>query len=351
MRWAFASIKRFLPAGIPLAIVAILAIVFEFQNHTKISQKEDFLLLTDEQLAVEYKSYHSGDAEQRTFIGPEFSRHVARKTVLTKRAGLGFFDRGHKTSFEAELPEFLIDSPFLKKLSQRLCDHYRQSAIEFTSVDWSLVLDGFRDPTSSLSHWDGMIHVNFAHVTPKAVSLVELYWEYTGGAHGNVSIQGQCFVDDQGLVRPLMLENIFDANSKWEERLINYCVSDLRRQGASFISNTLEQNPESATISSENLANSSVLSLDEKDLDTKAMTENSESGTNPTEKIDDSTVLSASDLTSFTLSPAGLRFYFSPYHVGSYAEGVYTVGVPYAVISDCIPNDSPARLFMTPDAR
>ncbi len=345
------TIKRSLPAGIPLVLVAISAIVFEFQNHTKISQKENFLLITDDQLAVQYQAYHTGDAERRTFIGPEFLIPVAKKTVLTKRAGLGFYDRGHNSSFEAELPEFLIDSPFLKKLSQQLCEDYKQSAIDFTRVDWSLVLDGFREPLYSPRNWEGMIHVNFAHVTPNAVSLVQFYWEYTGGAHGNGSLQGQCFVDNQGSVRQLMLEDLFDAGSNWEQRLIDYCVSDLRRQGASFISNAFVQTPESATTSPENLASSSAnLSLDEEDLDADAITDDSETGTIAAENMNGVTPLSTSDLTSFTLSPAGLRFYFSPYHVGSYAEGIYTVGVPYSVIRECIPDDSPARLFMTTNA-
>ncbi len=351
MRRALYPIKRCLSAGIPLILVATFAIVFEFQNHTKISQKDNFLLITDDQLAVQYQSYHSGDAERRTFIGPEFLIPVAMKTVLTKRAGLGFFDLGHNISFEAELPEFLIDSPFLKKLGQQLCDDYTQSANEFTKVDWSLVLDGFREPQYSQRNWEGMIHLNFAHVTPNAVSLVQFNWEYTGGAHGNGSLLGQCFVDNQGSVRLLMLEDLFDSNSNWEQRLIDFCVSELRRQGASFISTTLVHNPELATTSPENLASPPVyLSLNEEDLYTNAMTENSDSGTILKENMNGLIQLSKSDLTSFTLSPAGLRFYFSPYHVGSYAEGIYTVGVPYSAIRDCIPDDSPARQYMTSNA-
>ena len=34
----------------------------------------------------------------------------------------------------------------------------------------------------------------------------------------------------------------------------------------------------------------------------------------------------------FTFSPAGVEFHFAPYHVGSYAEGMYNVLVPYTVL-------------------
>ena len=319
MRWAYTLIKRFLPAGVPLVIVATLAVVFELQNYTTFTRKDDFLLVTDEQLAVQYKTYSSGDPERKNFVGPEYSIPVAKKTVLTRRTGLGFYDRGHHSSFEAELPEFLIDSPFLKTLSQQLCDDYKQSATEFTTVDWSLVLDGFREPSHSLRNWEGTITVDFAYVTPKAVSLIEFYWEFTGGVHGNGGANGQCFVDDHGSVRRLKLEDLFHPNSDWKKRLIEYCVSDLRCQGASFITDALVQNPDSAT------------TLPDSYCDLKQF--------------------STSDLISFTLSPEGLRFYFSPYHVGSYADGVFTVGVPHYVIRDCIPEESPARLFMTTNTR
>ena len=319
MKRALIRFKRFLPSAIPLVLVATLAVVFELQNYSTVTRKDDFLLITDDQLSAQHKTYTSGDPERKKFIGPEFSIPVAKKTVLTRRAGLNFFDRGHNMSFEAELPEFLIDSPFLKKLSQQLSDDYRQRAVDFTTVDWSLVLNGFREPGYSLRNWEGSISVDFAYVTPKAVSLVQFYWEYTGGAHGNGGLDGQCFVDDQGSVRRLTLEDLFDPNRDWKKRLVEHCVSDLRCQEASFITDALVQNPESATISPDSFC--------------------------------DLKQFSTSDLTSFTLSPAGLRFYFSPYHVGTYADGVFTVGVPYYVIRDCIPEDSPARLFMTPNSR
>jgi Protein of unknown function (DUF3298) len=346
MRWVFIAIKRFLPASIPLVLVAILAVVFEFQNYTTVSRKDDFLLITDDQLAVQYKTYHSGDAERTKFIGPEFSVTVAKKTVLIRRAGLGLYDRGHNISFEAELPEFLIDSPFLKKLSQQLSEDYRKSATEFTTVDWSLVWHGFREPEFSLRNWEGIIGVDFAHVTPNAVSLIQSYWEYTGGAHGNGGLHGQCFIDDQGSVRRLNLEDLFDPNSDWKKRLIDFCVSDLRCQEATFISDGLVQNPESATLSTDNSSRPPVAFRWDEDDD--SFSENSDSLTIPTEQPFCLKQFSTDDLTSFTLSPAGLRFYFSPCHVGTYADGVYTVGVPYRTIQDCIPVGSPTRRFMAP---
>jgi hypothetical protein len=52
------------------------------------------------------------------------------------------------------------------------------------------------------------------------------------------------------------------------------------------------------------------------------------------------------DLRWFTRSPSGIRFYFSAYQVGPYVDGEYSVKVPFSVVIDCIPLDSPALLFM-----
>ncbi len=349
MRWTFTLIKRFLPVGIPVVLVATSAVVFELQNYSKLTPKEPFLLKQDDQLAVQYKTYVSGDPKPKEFIGPEYSIPVARKTLLTRHAGLRFYDRGHGISFEAELPEFLSESPFLKKLSQQLCDDFRKSASEFTQVDWSIVLEGFREPSYSQSQWDGMIGVDFAHVTPNAVSLIQSYWEYTGGAHGNGGLDGQSYVDDQGTVQRLKLEDLFDANSDWKKRLVDFCVRDLRHQGASYVSAALVENPSSPKLSeADRHQQPAKLSFDDDD---DPFSESSDPAMETAkENYLSLKQFSTDDLTSFTLSPPGIRFYFSPYHVGSYADGVFTVGVPYDVIRDCIPETSPARLFMKANA-
>lgn len=147
---------------------------------------------------------------------------VARKSLLERRAGLRFGERGHDLSFRYEIPEFVEE------------------------------------------------------------------------------------VAEQ--VHELSLADLFESESPWESQLVRHCASDLLRQRASSISEDCVESPEEYGFT-----------------------------------ID--------DLRAFTLSPTGISFYFSPYHVGCWAEGVYSVRIPWAAIRDCLSDESPARLFMAIDSR
>jgi hypothetical protein len=173
-------------------------------------------------------------------------------------------------------------------------------------LDWGLVKEGFQEPEHFLRDWDASIDIDFTFVSRNAVSSVEGHYEYTGGAHGNSYRLGRSFIEENGSVREFKLEEMFDPASDWEKRLVEHCLGDLRTQGATWVI--------------------------EDPFDSKLLER-----------------FSKDDLRSFTLSASGMRFYFSPYHVGSYADGVFTVFVPYSVIFDCLPQDSPARRFMSPE--
>ena len=309
-RWIISTCGRMLPAGIPIAFVMILAVVVYLQNRTTLTYHGHFIVVDDDEMAVSHKSYHAGDndpdAEGEEALKSVQSPPVAKKLVLTRRGGLRFFDRGHDVLFTAEIPEFLDHSPFFQDLGQRLRREAIQAAKEFVIIDWSLVTEGFQEQNYAFLGWTGQITIEIVHLTPGAVSLVLAHWEYTGGAHGNGALTGRSFIHDQGCARELKLADLFKPESDWERRLVEVCVSDLRCQEASLISDMSVENqdPESATFS-----------------------------------ID--------DLSQFSLSPAGIRFYFSPYHVGTYAEGIYTVLVPYYMLNDCLNVDGPLRLFMS----
>lgn len=303
---------RVLPSALPIGFLTVAALLFYSQNHTTYLRDGDFALASDEEMAEKYPDHIAGDEDPNprfeTTLREFGSSPVARKYVLTRRAGLSFWGRGHSTSFVAEIPEFIDDSAFLRQLNRQLSDEYETMAVEFTTIDWSLVYDGFRDPQFYLQNWEGLVGINIVHSSPQAASVLESHWEYTGGAHGNTLLRGRCFFESEKQVRELTLEDLFEPASDWSKRLIAYCLSDLRCQGASRISDIGLEEPESSPITND-------------------------------------------DLASFTLSRLGITFYFSPYHVGCYAEGVYTVHVPYFVIRDCIPETSPARLFMCEEKR
>lgn len=54
------------------------------------------------------------------------------------------------------------------------------------------------------------------------------------------------------------------------------------------------------------------------------------------------TRFTAEELSVFTLAPNGLTFTFAPYQVGSYAEGTYTVTIPWAELSPLLKPNGPA---------
>jgi len=301
------SYRQILSVGIAPFAALLVFCLFYSQNRTDVSRGPDLLLMSEEQMNFRHKSYHVGDEDfgqqWKEFVGPHYCPPVAKRILLKRRAGFRIFDRGHDVSFQAEIPEFLIESLFLKQLSQQLRLEYKSMAIQFTNVDWSLVRDGFREPTSSLQNWDGSLGIDIVHVSPDAVSILELHSEYTGGAHGNYALIGRSWIEENGLIREMELDDLFIPTSDWENRLVEWTLRELQQQGATWI----------------------IDDPFDSDLSKK---------------------FSRADLSQFTLSTVGIRFYFSPYHVGPYSDGVFSVLVPYSVVIDCISTESPARRFI-----
>ena len=311
-RWTWNRLRQSLGIGIGCCLVIAVVCGYRVQNHTIFADHGHFPLTTNELPTNRYEVRIAGD-DDRTKEPPSPSTReptnvVARKFVLSRRAGLSVLGRGFSVAFTAEIPQFPDDSEFLVQLNQMLRREYESAATEFAPFDWPLIVEGFRDPQPYLQNWDCTIEIDLMHVSPRAVSMLESRAEYTGGAHGNLSVIGRCFIGTQDGIRQLTLGELFDPSSPWVRCLVDFCQSDLRCQGASSISDVSVEDPESARLSTD-------------------------------------------DLASFTLSPEGLTFYFSPYHVGCYAEGVYIVRVPTSVFRDCLPPQSPARRFMTADCR
>ena len=301
-----------LRVGLPLGLLIAAMLLYYSQNFTSISRQGDFTLATSETMSEQFPPHFPHGDPPRTdhTEAPPLgvASAIAKRFLLTRRSGFAYANRGHSTSFTSEIPEFPDTSTFLKAVNKQLRREYLQMAAEFTAIDWTTVYEGWKDPQSYLMNWDGSVGLDIIHASPTAVSLLESRYEYTGGAHGNLGVVGRCFIEKQGEVHQLQLNELFDSSSPWDRRLVAYVVDDLRQQGASSI---------------------------------------------PPEIPDDSELQSFSteDLSSFTLSASELTFYFSPYHVGCYAEGVYIVNVPYNAIQDLIPEDSPARRFMVERVR
>ena len=90
------------------------------------------------------------------------------------------------------------------------------------------------------------------------------------------------------------LKDLFLPESDWGRRLSDACLTELRKQEASSVVN--------GTIAG----------------------------------------FKTEELGRFTVSATGVRLHFSPYHVGSYAEGAFTVQVPWTALKSCLRMDGPA---------
>lgn len=313
LRSTLRGMARLVPVGILVASLAVVVVVFLWQNHTTVSREGDFALATDSDLVMA----HRADSAQCKALPDDSSprsepRLVAKKLVLRKRAGLSLADRGHSAIYEAAFPEFPETSPFLSDVNRLVSTSHAEVAAEFAGADWLLVWDEFRDPSFCNREWSGCVETEVIHATDRAVCLLEMHSEYTGGAHGNYWHVARCFVEENNQARELKLADLFEPSSDWQQRLITFVNDDLRDQGASSLASPDDE-------AEENETRSATLEID--------------------------------DLATFALAPSGLWFFFAPYHVGCYAEGAYSVRMPYSKIESCIPMNSPARLFMLDTAR
>lgn len=116
------------------------------------------------------------------------------------------------------------------------------------------------------------------YLTPTLLSVLESQFFYTGGAHPNTTYRSQTYYASGGSVKRLTLQDIFGG--KVPDVLLNDVTERLKRQKASMI-------------------------------------------------LDGTVRLKLRDLSVFNLTQKGLSFTFAPYAVATYAEGAFTVTIPY----------------------
>ncbi|MDP8218959.1 MAG: DUF3298 and DUF4163 domain-containing protein [Candidatus Theseobacter exili] len=130
------------------------------------------------------------------------------------------------------------------------------------------------------------------------VSLLENVYAYTGGAHGNTNYSSWNYWIQEGDAVLIDLNALFLDKSDYVEVLAGFCLKDLKEQEAGWVTDGM------------------VNSLDEINL-----------------KV-------------FTISLAGISFYFAPYEMGCYAEGTYTVTIPYSELKDIIDLNGPLKTLV-----
>lgn len=124
--------------------------------------------------------------------------------------------------------------------------------------------------------------------------LKKLY--YRGATHSNTSYSVLNYWIHDNHASEIKLTDLFLDNSNYKQLLSQLCFKELKRQGASGVSET------------------------------------------------DLTEL-YKEMNEFVTTPIGLAFYFSPYSVGSYAEGEFVVEIPYQQILPIVKKDGPLAEF------
>lgn len=145
--------------------------------------------------------------------------------------------------------------------------------------------------------WQLVAETRLEGLVGNTVSLLGNAYRYTGGAHGNTTLQADTWQLDGPAPRALTLAELFRPGAPYLERLAGMVLADLRAQNATWV------------------------------VDGEV------------------SQLTAHDLALFDLTPDGLAFRFPPYAMGPYVQGIFTVVVPYAAVLDLALPGGPLQAY------
>lgn len=145
-------------------------------------------------------------------------------------------------------------------------------------------------PATVTGDWSFDLRQVFHHRSERAVSVLNYVDSYTGGAHGSHGTIPINAILGPGGIEWIKLPSIFRDKSEWKPGLRRRVLEELRRQGAS------------AALPGE-----------------------------PGEKSEPAMSLPDEELAAlkFTATATGIQIHFDPYEAGSYAEGRYSVEIPW----------------------
>jgi hypothetical protein len=186
-----------------------------------------------------------------------------------------------------DYPQF--DDPRYAKLNEQLRSAAKQELAGHLKSVKDMRAELKDEPPESLERLSSTTSCDVESATPNTVSLLCSAFEFSGGAHGNTALDGRNYaLGTDGKPRPLGLWDVLQKSPANAAKLSSLILADLKRQKAS-----------------------SVLDGSIKDF-AKELEKNA---------------------LEFTVVPAGLAFHFSPYALGSYAEGHFRAVIPSRAIA------------------
>ncbi len=195
----------------------------------------------------------------------------------------------------ASYPRFHSTAESFQQLNRLLRDSVSREQQDFINTGKEYLQP--EDPMYEIG-WQKEIDYSIKYYSETLVSILETVSEYTGGAHGNLTYRSFNYHITQDKPVPVKLTDLIVPEERGMAVLSENCLQQLRKKGASEVTGgrIRQFRPE--------------------------------------------------DLSAFTLNPAGITIYFAPYSVASYAEGTFTVLIPYQELKDIIKTKSPVDAFI-----
>ncbi len=201
--------------------------------------------------------------------------------------------KGRKVSAIADFPVFRKNSAPLRKISETLRAEMIDRNERFVAEMAADSKDANRADPYTLDQ-----SATIRYESEDLISVLCFACENTGGAHGLCDYSFRNWWIRGGVASSFNLDDVFLADSGWRAKLSAACVRELKKQGASLV------------------LDGSIKSF------------------------------SSENLKTFVLSPTGLTFVFSPYSVGTWAEGTFEAAVPFKELAAQIDPRGPLGRFV-----
>jgi hypothetical protein len=242
-----------------------------------------------------------------TIEGSWWSNDRKRTLPIQSQSCIGYSIRQHPT-YDISTQYAVLPSPYqaitdiLKQTAQK---SYQDASKEIREEEQELALinkDAKNSADSIPLRYSVLDIADVAYTNDSIVSIATTYYAYTGGAHGITTQSARNFYRAKGMstFREITLADIFRSatprTADYIGVLNTLLLGALRKQKAEWV-RTSELN---------NLT---------KDLRAGAI--------------------------PFCILQAGIALYFNQYYAGPYAQGIFTVVLPYTQLRDLIPAQSP----------
>lgn len=174
---------------------------------------------------------------------------------------------------------------------QEIVDSQLWSSVD---EDFTFFPEMYPDYCRAGMYWEHVNYVTIRYASNSIISMMHETYGYAGGAHGMTWYTPiNLRLSSSGASR-FGLDDVFLKGSGWEKKVSELIIADLKKQKAGWITRG------------------------------------------------EVTKVGVDLLDRFTVSPAGIDFYFGPYEMGCYAEGSYVSFLPWSALKGFVDTSGPA---------